>query len=108
MGKFISKLKANIEESIIIGIESKSSKNSIGPIIFGMLQPGEYFADSDELFDKDKTEVFVQSSDGSSSPAFGQFYSWVESSSRVKIVSMNQNDEVVPADFRNLTFKIKT
>ena len=107
MNTYRSKLSAIIEESAIAGIKSTPSKNEIGPLEFSMLADGQYLCTSDGLFTKELTQVRIQPSDGSSTPAYGQFFAHVVDQNTISIYSLDVNtDNSVPADFRFLDFEI--
>ena len=108
MSKYNSKLKAVVSNGIITGIQSTVKENSIGAIAFAMDSTGNYLCTSDGLFNKETTEVCIDPTDGTSSPAFGIFFAYVLDTNTILINSLNVNtDDSVEAGFNNLTFKIK-
>lgn len=110
MGKYIAKIKAVIEEAEIIGIEPiELFKNTIGNLTFNKVSAGNYDVISVDKFNIDTTSVYIQPSDGSSSPTTGMFFVSVIDANTIRISSINvNNDDAVDIDFRHLDFKIKT
>ena len=88
-------------------MKSTLSKNTIGEVYFNKFATGQYHCTSDGLFSIARTEVKIQSCDGTSSPALGMFFAHVLDENTILIYSTNvTSDDCVDADFRHLDFSI--
>ncbi len=107
MTNYISKLSRLNAQNEDVGITSKLVSNTIGEISVAKISTGQYECRSNGLFSLAKTFPYVQPSDGTTSPATAQFYTHVLDENTILIYSMDQADNSVDADFRNLSFKIE-
>lgn len=107
--KYISKLSAVVEETLIVGVHTRLRKNTIGNISFERLSPAQYKCVSEYgQFNPLTTKVTIALTGAFSSSTANQWYAYVNDENTIffgciNVVTQDPADD----DFRNLDFEIE-